>query len=97
MDWERDSSAIWADFRIWCRLDLRTVPFLHWFDFMALFKSLPPESAVKRRMTIRGIDLAAIQDSRAREEYRRLKASVALDRPEEPDYWPTDCGYFSRS
>ena len=44
LDWEKDADAIWADFMIYARMDLNKAD-LHWWEFMALFGSLPKEKA----------------------------------------------------
>lgn len=78
IDWEKDFQAVWADFKLHYRLDIRT-KYLHWWDFMAMLQSLPKESEIKRRISIRGIDLSKIKDSETREEYRKQKEMYSLD------------------
>lgn len=78
LDWEQDWLTIWADFKIWCCMDLDTEK-LHWWKFMALFESLPQDAAIKQIISIRGVDLSKIQDPETREDYRRRKEAVALE------------------
>lgn len=78
LHWEKDSMRIWADFRIYVGIDLDTAQ-LHWWEFRALFASLPPESQIKRAIGLRALDLSQIEDARQRREYERQKRAVALD------------------
>ncbi len=82
LDWDADWLCIWADFRLYAGIDLDRAR-LHWWRFMALFESLPKDSGIKRRISIRSIDLGEIKEHRLREEYRRMKEAVALDGLEE--------------
>mgnify|MGYP001187490023 CR=1 FL=1 len=59
LDWERDSRLIWGDFRLHYGMDIDKEK-MHWWQFMALFDSLPQESAIKRRMQIRGTKLSDV-------------------------------------
>lgn len=82
LDWDQDWLLLWADFRLYTGIDLDTCR-LHWWKFMALFDSLPKDSGIKRRISIRAVNLGEIKDHKMREEYRRMKEAVALDGVEE--------------
>lgn len=84
LDWKQDSPAIWADFRIYAGIDLDREK-LHWWEFMALFRSLPPDALIQKRMEIRSIDLSKIKSPETREDYRIRKLAVALDWQEDYD------------
>ena len=43
LDWKKDALRIWGDFRVYAGIDLFTAR-MHWWQFMAVFRSLPPES-----------------------------------------------------
>lgn len=79
LDWEKDSPAIWADFKIYAGIDLDKAD-MHWWEFYALFASLPGDSLIKQRISTRSIDLSKIKDKDMRREYAEQKALVALDR-----------------
>ena len=85
LDWEKDSATIWADFRGYFGIDLDKENF-HWWEFMALFESLPKDCAIKRIMGIRAIDLSKIKDPEMHAEYEEQKRLVALEAPEN-DFW----------
>lgn len=85
LDWKIDSPTIWADFKIYAGIDLDKEN-MHWWEFMALFKSLPENAAIRDKMSIRGLDLSKIKDPQTREEYRIRKIAVALDRQDYDDF-----------
>lgn len=86
LDWEKDSASIWADFRMYAGIDLDKDP-IHWWEFMALFESLPEDASIKQRISIRSVDLSKIKDSETRRHYAEMKTLVALDSPDEDDWW----------
>lgn len=79
LDWKEDSPTIWADFLIYARIDLDREKDLHWWEFMALFESLPEDAQIKKRMGLRSTDLSKIKDPEMRNNYAQAKAQVALD------------------
>ncbi len=85
LDWKVDSPTIWADFRIYVGIDLDKES-MHWWEFMALFKSLPPDALIQKKIETRGIDLSEIKDTKLREDYRLRKLAVALDRQDYDDF-----------
>ena len=78
LDWKVDSPAIWADFRMHARIDL-DIARLHWWEFMALFGSLPKDAQINRIMSIRAIDLSKIKDPEDRQYYEDQKRAVSWD------------------
>ena len=78
LDWERDSDAVWADFKVYVGMDLDKEK-LHWWEFMALFQSLPEDASIRKRMEIRAVNLSEIKDPEMREPYRKRKQAVALE------------------
>lgn len=85
LDWDADSPAIWADFRIYAGIDLDKEN-LHWWEFMALFRSLPEDARIRQLMELRAVDLSKIKDSETRNDYARRKRMVALE-PDTFDDW----------
>ena len=78
LDWAKDSPKIWADFRVYAGIDLDSVK-MHWWEFRALFASLPPDAQIKDAIAWRGLDLAEIEDPKQRMIYARRKQAVALE------------------
>lgn len=64
---------------IYARIDLDREKDLHWWQFMALFESLPEDAQIKKRMGLRSTDLSKIKDPEIRNNYAQAKAQVALD------------------
>lgn len=85
LDWQADSAAVWADFRIHAGIDLDSAR-LHWWEFMALFRALPEGASIKQTMGLRAIDLGKIKDAETRAEYARRKRLVALDAADFEDW-----------
>lgn len=79
LDWKKDALRIWGDFRLYAGIDLKTAR-MHWWEFRAIFDSLPPDSQIMTTMRYRGIDLGTIPDAKERARYARMKRAVALDR-----------------
>lgn len=88
LDWEQDAAAIWADFKLYYRRDLRRAR-MHWWDFLALFTALPEGSVIRGRMSLRAVKLGEIKDPEMRAEYARRKARVRLDEdaPDMDDFY----------
>ena len=79
LDWKKDALRIWGDFRVYAGIDLKTAR-MHWWEFRAIFDSLPPDSQIMTAMRYRSIDLGTIPDAKERARYARLKRAVALER-----------------
>lgn len=79
LDWRKDALRIWGDFRVYTGIDLNAAR-MHWWEFMGIFDSLPPDSQIMTAIRYRGIDLSTIPDARERAHYARVKRAVALER-----------------
>lgn len=80
LHWERDSAAIWGDFKVYANLDLDNAE-LHWWEFNAIFDSLPPHSQIKRLMQTRAEDEADYRGSgmeKYRADLRERKRAAAV-------------------
>lgn len=87
LDLKKDFWAVWADFKTYNGIDL-TQQDMHWWQFMALFHSLPQGCQIRRRMEIRGIgsqELSKMKDAKQRREIRRLQRLYALEDSEYED------------
>ena len=78
LDWKKDALRIWGDFRVYVGIDLFTAR-MHWWQFMSIFRSLPPESQIKNAIYYRSVDMRRISDPKERERYADIKRAVALD------------------
>lgn len=85
LDWKADSAAVWADFRVYVGTDL-DLERMHWWEFMALFRSLPEDARIRQIMELRAVDLSKIPDQKTRDDYARRKRLVTLE-PETFEDW----------
>ncbi len=75
-----DMPALWASFVAEYRIDLTQPPHrdMHLWQFDALFRALPPESAVGRLSSLRALDPASIADADLRAEAAAEKHRVRI-------------------
>lgn len=76
LDFAVDGPLIWAAFLQTYGIDLRTAQ-LHWWDFMALFRSLPDECRICKIISYRTEDLTDMPKG-MREQYEKLRRVYAL-------------------
>lgn len=81
-DFEKDSEYIFSAFLTAYNIDL-TVDKLHWFKFMALFKSLPDDCQMCKIMHYRAVKINDVPKSQQK-FYREMKARYSLNRSETP-------------
>ena len=62
-------------------INLATVAFLHWWEFLALLEGLPESTAMAQVMQWRTMDLAQIKDKGLKAHYAGLKKRYALADP----------------
>lgn len=77
-DWDVDAPCVIADFRRYYQMDLLRMEYLHWWEFRALWESLPEDSATMRRVGIRSLDLSDIKDAKRHAHYARMQRDIAL-------------------
>lgn len=75
-DFAVDGPLIWAAFLQVYGIDLRTAQ-LHWWDFMAMFRSLPDECRICKIISYRTEDLTDMPKG-MREQYEKLRRVYAL-------------------
>lgn len=83
-DFAADSELILASFLAEYGIDL-TTEHMHWFKFMALLKSLSPDSPLMRTVRLRQTDASDIEDDRLRRQIRRAKNAVRIKEKERND------------
>lgn len=76
--YEYDSEYIYASFLQAYGIDLIDIPYLHWFKFQALLKSLPKETKLSKIISCRSADTSDIKDSKVKKAYEKLKRIYAL-------------------
>lgn len=83
-DFAADSELIFASFMAEYGIDL-TKEHMHWFKFMALLKSLSPDSPLMRTVRLRQTDTSEIEDDKLRKQIRRAKNAVRIKEKERND------------
>lgn len=83
-DFAADSELIFASFLAEYGIDL-TSEHMHWFKFMALLKSLSPDSPLMRTIRLRQTDTSEIEDDKLRRQIRRAKNAVRIKEKERND------------
>lgn len=76
--WSHDSAYVLGAFLQCYHLDLRAVPYLHWYHFMALFEALPDELPLKKRIGYRSVRLSEIKDPARRAEIQKIKKRIEI-------------------
>jgi len=75
---EHDAEYIYAAFLSQYGIDLQETVDLHWWKFMALFKSLSADNEICRIMQIRAMELDSSMSAKQKERYLKLKRLYAL-------------------
>lgn len=82
MDYDTDSRLIWAAFRRVYGIDLRTVEYIHWWDFLEMLSELPEDIRLNRIIEIRTKDTANRHLSREeRTLYKALQRYYKIREP----------------
>ena len=79
---EHDADYIYAAFFSAYGIDLAEIPYMHWWKFRALMRSLPQDCEFSRILGYRGIKITSKMSESDREFYRRMKRIYALPLPE---------------
>ena len=82
MDYDTDSRLIWAAFRRVYAIDLRTVEYIHWWDFLEMLSELPEDIRLNRIIEIRTKDTGNKKLSRdERTLYKALQRYYKIREP----------------
>lgn len=80
-----DYPFIFAAFLQEYGINIRTIPYMHWWEFRLLFDGLPESTEIKQRIIYRNIDTSAIKDKDERRRIERIQRAIRL-----PEEAPTD-------
>lgn len=83
---EYDYAYILAGFRLCYQIDLRTVDYMHWWEFRCLFQGLPADTEIKQRIWYRGMDPSKIKDKEERKRVLRIQNEIRLPGEDLSDY-----------
>ncbi len=78
LDFCIDAKYILGDFRRFYGIDLLSIKYLHWWEFLSLLRALPDESSTMRRVSLRSTDLNDIPDKRRRAQIAKAQRQIAL-------------------
>lgn len=73
-----DVGYVLAAFREVYNINLRTIGYMHWYEFRWLFDALPDNTSVKERINYRAVNLSSIKDSKERSRIRKIQQSIEL-------------------
>ena len=76
--YEFDDELIYSAFRDQYRINLQTIPYLHWWEFKAMFSGLKEDNLIVKIMGYRAMDLSKIKDKEEKKYYKKLKKLYAL-------------------
>lgn len=79
-NFDQDADFLYADFLAAYGIDLSQLPeefHLHWWRFLALFRAMPEDAQMSRRIHYRSVDTSKLKGD-VKREYERMKRAVAL-------------------
>ena len=76
--YEFDDELIYDAFRDQYGINLQEIPFLHWWEFKAMFNGLKKDNLIVEIMGYRAMDTSKIKDKEERKRYEKLKKQYAL-------------------
>lgn len=77
-DWKYDAAFIIGDFLRYYGIDLLSVEYMHWWEFLCLFDALPDDSQCRIRIDYRSKDLSQIKNESERKRIARIQRQIAL-------------------
>lgn len=83
---EYDYAFILSGFLQCYRINLKTIDYMHWWEFRCLFQGLPDDTGIKQRIQYRNYDLSSIKDKAERRRIRRIQNEIRLPNGQMSDY-----------
>lgn len=84
-DFEFDQDYFVSGFRENYGISLLSIEYLHWWEFLALFRGMNTDTELKQRMQLRSIDIGKIKDAKERARIRKAQLAIAIPHPEMND------------
>lgn len=75
---KQDAGCIYSAFREAYNINLQTIPYMHWWEFQALFAGLPEHTEIKQRIMYRSIDPRSIKDKDERKRIEKIQRAIEL-------------------
>lgn len=67
-------------------INIREIPYMHWWEFRNLFDGLPENMEIKQRMYYRSIDLNTIKNKEERKRIQKIQNAIRLPQNDMSDY-----------
>lgn len=67
-------------------INIRTIRYMHWWEFRMLFSGLSENTEIKQRILYRSTDLSKIKDKEERKRIAKIQRSIRLPDAELTDY-----------
>lgn len=83
---EVDYPFIFSAFLSEYGINIRTIPYMHWWEFRLLFDGLPEKTEIKQRIMYRSIDLNEIKDKDERKRIQKIQNAIRLPNIKVSDY-----------
>lgn len=84
-DFDFDGDYFIAGFRENYGISLLSIDYLHWWEFLALFRGMNADTELKQRMQLRSIDIGKISDIKEKARIRRAQLAIAIPAGEMED------------
>ena len=67
-------------------INLKTIRYMHWWEFKLLFEGLSEDTEIKQRIMYRSINLAEIKDKEERKRIEKIQRAIRLPENRLTDY-----------
>ena len=67
-------------------INIRTIPYMHWWEFRMLFDGLSDDTEIKKRIMYRNTDLNEIKDKEERKRIEKIQRMIRLPGDELNDF-----------
>lgn len=67
-------------------INIRKIPYMHWWEFCALFEGLSDDTEIKQRISYRSVDINQIEDKKERKRIQKIQNMIQLPGKELSDY-----------
>lgn len=76
--WVYDAPYVIGAFRAYYGLNILEVDYMHWWEFKALFDSLPNDCKLNERISYRATNSSRIKDKEERNRIKKIQNQIAL-------------------
>lgn len=83
---EYDYPFIFSAFLSEYGINIKTVRYMHWWEFRNLFNGLSEQTEIKQRIMYRSIDLNTIKDKAERTRIQKIQNAIRLPQDKMSDY-----------